>query len=806
MLVGEAPGWEEDRTGRNFAGDAGVLLNRVLGWVSIRREDVPVANILRCRPPSNRDPTDEEIDACRPHLVDDIRRLNPKVVVLMGNFAAHSVLRVGRSGITKVRGSVRTSDEFPGVYFIPTLHPASALRRWQDELPLRRDLSLALRICREGYHQIETKYSVCRTPEEVEWVLRRLSDSTIDFCEVDSETTGFDCLSDKVVCVSFSNREGTGWAVPIVGYQGREVWSPDDKVRVVGALKRFLEGDTPKAMQNGQQFDRLMFRGSFGIEMEGLVVDSMLLHHLVDENLPHGLDFLSGWYTDVSGEYKDVPEMRKKGGASNVPDDKLWEYSSKDADVGYRVSRAVLRDAVTEDVLKVHNRITLPYARVMADAEWYGIRINMDTLNEYHELYMARYSDQVKKVYEAAGCEFDIRSPQQRVDVLFNKLKLPIVRRNPPCVSNPKGNPTTDAAALTELKKVHPVAGELIKATQIAHDIGTYLRGMNGNEGILKHVRSDGRVHPRWKLHGAVTGRLSSEDPAIQNIKRDTDDPEQATFRRIFAATEEWVFLSFDYQQAELYVEAKVAPDDTLLDMLLHPPEVQLPDGKVVKIDVHMRVAGQKYGIPPELVTKEQRYFAKFVVFGLNYGETAYGLAEDLGCSEGEAQKYIDSYFSLFKGVAAHFAKTRAIVDSGGIIVSPFGRKRRLYAAPMLKKALEERRHSKEVLGDFRRALNEMYRMAVNVTIQSPANDALGLGAIRIAERLRKYKLKGRLLISHHDAWHGECPEDELVDTAEIVKEELEKPIPELGGQVIPTEATIGRCWGDDSIKVKGIT
>jgi DNA polymerase-1 len=698
----------------------------------------------------------------------------------MGNVALTSVL--GMKGITKVRGAVLTSPEFPGVFFIPTIHPAAALRRWEDRALILHDFQLASRVAEKGYSVKEVDYHVCGTVSEVESILSRLASSVEDYISFDVETTGFDYRKDRLLCLSLSNRRGTGWVIPFVGQNERQIWSPEDLQQVQSLLRDFFSSDVPLSAHNGV-FDTLFLRGAMGIEVRNWVLDTMLLHHVVEENLAHDLGTVCSWYTDVS-PYKEklhVHLSKQAASFATVPEDVLWQYSASDADVEYRVSGALVKDAVEDDVLCVHDRIMLPMAKVLREAEWDGVYVNPDTLNSLHEDYLHRLTGLEQDIFQLAGREFNIDSSKQKAEVLFDELGLSVVKETP------GGNRSCDAEVLSTLTKQHPIAQKLVDYGTLSHDIKTYLKGLDGESGLLKYIHADGRVHPRWLLHRAVTGRLASADPNIQAIKRD------GPMRSLFAATPDWFWLHADFSQMEVRVIAYVAPDETLIRLF--------QEGQ----DVHQMVASQMFGCKYDEVTDAQREQAKGVVFGINYGRGPYTLADEFGISVEKAEQYIEAYFTLFGGVRLHHENVKRLIDSTGVAVTPFKRKRHLRAAADMRSALQSRLYSERAEKEARRTLAEMYRQAINFTIQSTASDVLCLASIRIYERFRRSGMRSRMLLSHHDAWGGEAPEEELEDAVAIVKEEMERPVPELGNAIFPVEFEIGRFWGDDSVVVKGI-
>jgi len=799
MLVGEAPGAREDSLNRPFVGDAGIVLSRILKSLDIKRGEIAINNAVRCRPPDNRDPRPEEIEMCRDYLVRDIQELKPSVVVPMGNIALQSLLR--RTSIANARGNVYTSEEFPGVLFFPTTHPAVVLRRPAEEVVIRHDIKRALKICQTNckVERIPTTYKVCHTLEESLNLLRQLAETTPSgsYITYDTETTGLDYRKDQMLCISFSNKIGTGWVIPILGRKLRNIWTEEEHFKLIRALTEWFENPAiPKCTQNGA-FDELMLFSNFGIKVRGEVIDTMLLHHAVDENMFHNLDFLSTWYTDVAPYKKAVWNTIPKGAPRNLSEaseDALWNYAAQDADVTFRVAGELEKEAAAEGVRIVHDRIMLPLSKVLSKAEWDGILIDQEELTRQQDLLSDARKGLLSECWALAGKEFNPNSSKQVGHILFDDFKLPVIKMTKPSKTFPNGNRSTDKEVLAALASKHPIVPKLLKISHLAHDISNYLKGKDGKTGgMLKFIADDNRVHPQWRITGAVTGRLSAAAPAIHNIKRPNEDS-IGDFRKLFVPTPGWMWIGSDYAQMEARVVARVAPDEKLAS-LFHQG-----------VDIHRMVASQIFNVPYDDVTMTQRAQAKGVVFGLNYGRMEWSLAQGLGISIKAARKYIDSYFQMCPGVARHFKNVQHLLNTEGVITTPFGRKRRFHGAVALREAFIKGVFSGAIKKDTERFLNESFRQAINFTVQSPANDILSLACIRIHKRFSELRMQSRLLISHHDAWHGEAPENELEDAASIVKEEMERPVPELGGASFPVDIGVGLYWGDNSIKIKGVT
>jgi DNA polymerase-1 len=782
MLLSERPSTQEWQVGRLFVGDHGAVLRNVLKRVGVEAEQFVHSSVIR---EMTKDPnlTVNQLERLLPPLLADIRAGRPKVIVPMGDIPLAATLN--RTGCQKARGRVYWKKEW-NCWVVPTVSINDILGEWGAARTLEHDIRRAVQVARCGYVPKPFDYEVVTTLPRLEWLVRRLAETTVDYCMFDTETTGLSFVKDRILCISFSNREGLAFTVPLTGWMGRTYWTDEQMPKVIDLLRQFLEGPTPKGAQNST-FDVLMIRSNWKIDVANVVVDPMYMHHAYDENLPHGMKFLSQEY-EGNGDYKKeidqyLPERGKKKDFTLIPDEALHKYCSQDSDEEYRVAHAVTADAERDGVRHIHDRITLPLVKVLAEASWKGILVDTEWMRYLHTINTKRLAVLEKECWDSVGEVFDISSNKQKSHILYDKLKLPVMKLNE------SGKPSVDEGALQLLGKAHPVIPKLLEIAGVLHDLTNYLMGYKKSKGMLEYLDGENRIHPAW-FPWEVTGRVAANDPQVQNIKRtDKKNPEVTNFRKLLHVPEGWCWISSDYCQHEMNVIAYVAPDLNLQKACRTS-------------DVHRAIASMAHNIAPEDVDSEMRDAIKTVGFGTNYGRTAFSIAAQYGKPVKWAEELQQRYFAIFPGIKTHFGNVEQALLRDGEIITPFGRKRHLYGIHtiMLRRRQAERIGCLDDIKHYRKMQSGMIRQAVNMTVQSPAADIWALASIRIADRLRADGLHAYLSIGHHDAWNGPCPMDEMDRTVRIVGEELCRPIPEIPGLLPKVEFKVGKYWGDKSI------
>jgi len=572
----------------------------------------------------------------------------------------------------------------------------------------------------------------------------------------DTETTGLMPVDADLVGISVALDAGSGYYVPTMGF-GRTL-SPELVRAKLGPI--FANRKIRKCGQNAK-FDIGVLRTA-GIEVAGLDFDSMVASFVLDSSRrSHGIDGLAqdllGFTkiptTDLIGKGKDQITFDR------LPPGDVCAYASEDADIALRLRLLLEKQLAASPLKRLFDEVEMPLVEVLAEMEHNGIALDTDLLGRLGNEMAAESAELSHQIHDAVGYPFNIDSTKQLAEVLFDKLKLPVVKRT-------KTGRSTDAEVLEELAETtkHPVPRLVQAYRELAKLKGTYV------DTLPEMVsRRTGRVHPSFHQTVAVTGRLSCSDPNIQNIPIRT--PAGAKIRRAFVAGgPDQVLLKADYSQIELRVLAHFCGDETLRKAF---EEDQ---------DIHAFVAGQLFGAAPSDVTKEQRGRAKTVNFGIIYGQSAFGLARQTGMGRGEAQEFINRYFERYPRIRAFLDHCITHAREHGFVETILGRRRRI-----------DDIHSRNPAA---RAAAE--RFAVNSVVQGSAADLIKKAMIDIYAKLRGKPEVARLLLQVHDELVFEMPKSGVARQAEMIRSAMATAIP----LAVPVKVDIaaGPNWLDTEL------
>ncbi|HET7596467.1 MAG TPA: DNA polymerase I, partial [Burkholderiales bacterium] len=497
-----------------------------------------------------------------------------------------------------------------------------------------------------------------RTPRNYETVLTEAQlDAWIgkldaaSLTALDTETTNMSPLLARLVGISFSVAPDEAAYVP-VGH--RYAGAPDQLPleRVLAKLKPWLENAERPKLGQGIKYHMHVF-ANHGVALGGIVHDTLLQSYVIESHKPHDMDDLAERHLNLKTlSYDDVTGK----GASRIPFeqvaiDRATEYAAEDADVTLQVHRClhpqIQRDAKLDHI---YRDIEMPVMRVLQIMERHGVRLDTRRLAELSSEFGAKMMDLEKKAHEAAGQPFNLGSPKQIQDILFEKQKLPVRKKTP------SGQPSTDEDVLAELAQDYPLPKLILEHRGLAKLKSTY------TDKLAEMINPQtGRVHTNYAQAVAVTGRLASNDPNLQNIPIRT--AEGRRIREAFIADEDCHIVSADYSQVELRIMAHISQDANLLRAF------------AAGEDIHRATAGEIFGLAPEEVDAEQRRYAKVINFGLIYGMSAFGLARQLGIERAAAQQYMDRYFARYPGVAEYMKRTREQARVRGYVETIFGRR-----------------------------------------------------------------------------------------------------------------------------------
>ncbi len=575
------------------------------------------------------------------------------------------------------------------------------------------------------------EYRVVLEKADFQEMLQALS-STDEF-SFDTETTSLDPMRAELVGISFSVRPLHAWYLPLGHrYPGAPEQLSFD--RALSALKPVLENSKIRKIGQNVKYDLLVLRHC-GISVQGVSFDTMIASYLLNPGKPsHSLDSIALEYLNYKTiTYADVTGTGKKQiGFAEVDVQIAARYSGEDADIALRLKQKLAPMLLEQDLDKLFRDMEMPLMDVLAEMERVGVKIDAGFLGVM-SLKLAKDIAGIEiTIYELAGMEFNINSPKQLADVLFGKLRLTPLKKT-------KTGFSTNVDVLEELAHAHPLPAEILKYRTLAKLKSTYI------DALPEMINpATGRLHTSLNQTVAATGRLSSSEPNLQNIPIRTEVGRE--IRRAFIAEPGSSLLSADYSQIELRVLAHLSGDPALIKTFLKDE------------DVHTRTASEVFGLPPEEITSEMRRKAKAVNFGIIYGISAFGLAQDIGVSNNEAKRYIESYFARYPKVREFLDRTIREAKEKGYVTTLFGRRRFI---PELASSTAAVRSFGE-------------RTAVNTPIQGTAADLIKLAMIRIQTRLKKEGLSAAMILQVHDELVFVAPDDELESLKRLVREEME--------------------------------
>ncbi|WP_338809301.1 DNA polymerase I [Neisseria leonii] len=584
-------------------------------------------------------------------------------------------------------------------------------------------------------------------------VLARLAQA--DTVGIDTETTALNAMEARLVGISLAFAAGDAVYIPL-GHTPTAAPEQLDLHDVLGRLKPHLENGALNKVGQNLKYDQHIF-ANYGIALKGIAGDAMLASYIVESHLGHGLDELAErWLGLPTITYESLcGKGAKQIGFADVALAQAAEYAAQDADFALRIE-AHLRGQMDSRQLAMYRNMELPVAQVLFEMERNGVLIDKAELaRQSHELGGSLLQLE-QAAYETAGQPFNLNSPKQLQEILFGKMGIPAKGLK----KTASGGVSTNEAVLEALAPDYPLPKIILQNRSLAKLKSTY------TDKLPEMINPQtGRVHTTYAQAVAVTGRLASSHPNLQNIPIRTEEGRRV--RRAFIAPEGSVMVSADYSQIELRIMAHLSGDPTLLDAF--------QNGE----DIHRRTAAEVFGVPPESVGSEQRRYAKTINFGLIYGMGQYGLAKSLGIDNLSAKNFIDRYFARYPGVADYMQRTKEQAAAQGYVETLFGR--RLYLPDIRDK------------NAARRAAAE--RAAINAPMQGTASDLIKQAMIAVSGRLVSDGLAAKLLMQVHDELVLEVPQAELA----AVRQSLPQIMAAVGEGVLSVplvaEVGVGANW-----------
>ncbi|WP_413458800.1 DNA polymerase I [Herbaspirillum huttiense] len=572
---------------------------------------------------------------------------------------------------------------------------------------------------------------------------------------VDTETTSLDAMQAELVGISLCCEPGRAAYIP-VAHTYQDAPAQLSREHVLAKLKPWLEDASKPKLGQHLKYDSHIF-ANYGVRLAGVKHDTLLESYVFESHRPHDMDSLAArhlerktiTYAEVCG--KGASQI----GFNEVAIERATEYAAEDAEVTLALHHAMWPQIEHDDKLRfIYEKIEVPTSVVLQKIERNGVLIDSERLGQQSHDLGKRMLEIEQQAYDLAGQPFNLNSPKQLGEILFGKLELPVVKKTA------SGAPSTDEEVLQKLAEDYPLPKVLLDYRGLAKLKSTY------TDKLPKMINpATGRVHTNYAQAVAVTGRLSSNEPNLQNIPIRT--PEGRRIREAFVAPEGCVIVSADYSQIELRIMAHISEDENMLKAFANNE------------DIHKATAAEIFGIAPEQVESEQRRYAKVINFGLIYGMSAFGLAGNLGIERSAAQMYIDKYFMRFSGVKRYMDETRLQAKARGYVETVFGR--RLWL-PEINSPNGPRRQGAE-------------RAAINAPMQGTAADLIKLAMIAVQDWLESTGMKSRMIMQVHDELVLEVPQDELA----VVREKLPELMKNVAELKVPllAEVGIGKNWDE---------
>ena len=570
---------------------------------------------------------------------------------------------------------------------------------------------------------------------------------TSEILSLDTETTSTDPINAELVGMSFSIQENEAYYVPIPANQ-------DEALKIVNEFKEVFENKQSLKVGQNIKYDMLVL-SNYGIELQGPMFDTMIAHYVLQPELRHNMDYLAEIYLNYQTIH--IEELigskgKNQGNMRDLPPEAIYKYACEDADVTLKLYHILKKELEEHQVSSLFYDIEMPLVPVLAYMERNGVRINTETLKESSLHFTSRMQEIEKEVHQLAGMDFNIASPKQVGEVLFDKLKIVTKAKK-----TKTGQYVTSEEVLESLRGKHEIVGKILEHRGLKKLLGTYIDALP----LLVNPKT-GKIHTSFNQTVTATGRLSSSNPNLQNIPIRNEDGKE--IRKAFIPEEGCEFFSADYSQIELRIMAHLSGDKNMIEAFR--------EGN----DIHAATAAKIYKIAIEEVTREQRSKAKTANFGIIYGISVFGLAERMNVPRSEAKELIDGYFETYPQIKEYMEKSIAVARENGYIETIFGRKRFL---PDINS------HNAVVRGYAE-------RNAINAPIQGSAADIIKVAMVKIYQRFMQENIRSKMILQVHDELNFSVYPDEKEKVQQIVIEEMEKAY----AMQVPLRADCG--WGNN--------
>ena len=591
---------------------------------------------------------------------------------------------------------------------------------------------------------LDVDYQLIDTEEKRKEIIQKLL--TTEILSIDTETTGTEPMEAELVGMSFSDAENRAYYVPVPA-------NHDEALKIVNELRPLYENENSMKVGQNIKYDMIVLQ-NYGVQVKGKLFDTMLAHYVLQPELRHNMDYLAEIYLQYQTIHIDEligARGKNQKNMRDLPAEDVYRYACEDADVTLKLKNVLEKELKEQSAEHLFYEIEMPLVPVLVNIESNGVRIDTEALRQSSEHFTLRLQEIEKEIYALAGGEtFNIASPKQVGEVLFDRLKIVDKAKK-----TKTGQYVTSEEVLESLRSKHAIIGKILEYRGLKKLLSTYIDALPQ----LINPRT-GRIHTSFNQAVTATGRLSSSNPNLQNIPiRDEDGKE---IRKAFIPDDGCEFFSADYSQIELRIMAHLSQDKNMIDAFLSG------------YDIHAATAAKIYKVDINDVTADMRRKAKTANFGIIYGISVFGLAERMNVPRQEAKELIDGYFETYPQVKEYMDRSIQVARENGYVETIFHRKRFL---PDI---------------NSRNAVVRGYaeRNAINAPIQGSAADIIKVAMSLICQRLQSNNLKAKMILQVHDELNFSVPEAEKEIIQKIVIEEMERAYRML----VPLKADFG--WG----------
>ncbi|MBR9919869.1 MAG: DNA polymerase I [Bacteroidetes bacterium] len=594
----------------------------------------------------------------------------------------------------------------------------------------------------------EHEYHLVDTTEKQKDLAQKLGKQK-EFC-FDTETTNINANQAELVGIAFSWKAGEAYYVPVPANQ-------EEAQKIVDIFKPALEDPAITKIAQNFKYDALIMKW-YGVEVKGPIFDTMIAHYLLEPELRHNMDYLAETYLEyqpisittlIGKRGKNQMTMR------DVPVEKVVEYAAEDADITFQLKEYLEPNLKEEELEKLYKDMEEPLIPALVELEYNGVKLDSKFLDDYGVELEKEINKTEKEILKDSGSNFNIGSPKQVGQVLFEKMEIPYRWKK-----TKSGQYSTNEEKLAELAADHPIVDKILKYRGLTKLKSTYV------DALPRMVNpKTGRIHSSFNQALAATGRLSSNNPNLQNIPIRT--PEGAKVREAFVPRgEDFTLLAADYSQIELRIIAEISGDEAMLEAF--------KEGK----DIHRATAARVFDVPFDEVSREQRYRAKTVNFSIIYGAGSTNLSRQLDIPRTEAKELIENYFKQYHGLRDYMDNIVKEARENGYVRTLMGR----------------RRHLRDINSKNGMMRSQAERLAINSPIQGTAADMIKMAMINIHRKLKEGNYKSKMILQVHDELVFDAHKDEMDKLKPMIEEEMKNAIPDLKVPIL-VEMGEGNNW-----------